>query len=112
MRVSRRQVQRNVVPVVNLKVGRENATGVKYSYRKFWGGGWRRTYPADSFQSLRIDLVYVVDLRGGVVVVAVANDVDQVVVGEVGDDVAEVRESPGDRRLNQFTAVTSKSVTL
>lgn len=58
---------------------------------------------------MRIDLVYVVDLRGGVVVLAVANDVDQVVVGEVGDDVAEVREGPGDGSWNQFTVVTSKS---
>lgn len=34
MRVSRRQVQRNVVPVVDLKVSRENVMGVKkYLYR-------------------------------------------------------------------------------
>lgn len=63
----------------------------------FSGGGWRLTYPADSFQGGGIDLVHVVDLRGGVVVLTVTDDVDQVVVGEVGDDVAEVCERPGDR---------------
>lgn len=70
------------------------------------------TYPANGFQSMRIDLVDVVDLRGGVVVLAVADDVDQVVVGEVGDDVAEVRESPGEGSLNQLIVVTGESVAL
>lgn len=55
-----------------------------------------RTHPAHSFQGRGVNLVYVVDLGGGVVVLAVANDVDQVVVGEVGDDVVEVCERPGD----------------
>ena len=60
------------------------------------------TYPADGFQGHGIDLVYVVDLGGGVVVLAVADDVDQVVVSEVGDDVGEVRQRPGDKDPKGF----------
>lgn len=55
------------------------------------------THPADSFQGNRVNLVHVVDLRGGVVVLTVADDVDQVVVGEVGDNVAEMRERSSEK---------------
>lgn len=46
-----------------------------------------RTHLAYCLQSGRVDLVDVVNLGRGVVVPPVADDVDQVVVGEVGDDV-------------------------
>lgn len=55
------------------------------------------THPAHRLQSGRVDLVDVVDLGRGIVVLPVADDVDQVVVGEVGDDVREVRERPAQR---------------
>lgn len=105
MRVSRRQVHRNMVPVVSLEFGSEHVISLKKylcqinETLELLGGGWRLTYPANSFQSSGINLVYVVDLRGGVVVLAIANDVDQVVVGEVRDDVAEVRECPSDKSI-------------
>lgn len=65
-------------------------------------GGVKEGYPAHGFQGDRVKLVYVVDLGGGVVVLAVADDVDQVVVGEVGDGVAEVGEGSDDQRLHQL----------
>lgn len=56
------------------------------------------THPALRLQGVRVDLVDVVDLGGRVVVFAVTNDVDQVVVGEVWDDVGEVRARPGEKK--------------
>lgn len=67
------------------------------------------TYPADGFQGRGIDLVYVVDLGGSVVVLAVADDVDQVVVSEVGDDVGKVRQCPGDKGIWGFQSVSHSS---
>lgn len=55
------------------------------------------SHPAHSFQGVRVNLVDVVDLRGGVVVLTVANYVDQVVVCEIRDDVAKVCHCPGDK---------------
>jgi len=70
------------------------------------------THPADSLQGRRIDLVHVVDLGGGVVVFTVADDVDQVVIGEVGDDVAEVREGPKEslRKVNLDNQIINLTV--
>ena len=56
-----------------------------------------RCYPADGFQGVGVDLVDVVDLRGSVVLVPVADHVDQVVVREVRDGVTHVGEGPGVR---------------
>lgn len=89
-----------MIPVVNLERGRKCVISFRtYLYLVSTGRRTRVSYPANSFQGDRINLVYVVDLRGSIVVLSVPNDVDQVVVGEVGDDVAEVRESPGDKQL-------------
>lgn len=60
-----------------------------------------RGYPAHGFQGNGVNLVNVVDLGGGVVVPAIADDVDQVVVGEVGDGVAEVRKCSDGKILDQ-----------
>lgn len=102
VRVSRRQVQSDVISVVYLEFGRKVFISMKST---MWWVQWSirrqlgRTYPPDSFQSSRVDLVHVVDLGGGVVVLSVTNDVDQVVVGEIGDDVAKVTESPEEKKM-------------
>lgn len=75
----------------------------------------QRSYPAHGFQGNGVNLVNVVDFGAGVVVLAIANDVDQVVVGEVRDGVAEVRKCSDDKRLYQFfdsdlRALTSTSI--
>lgn len=54
------------------------------------------THPAHSFQGVWVHLVDVVDLRGGVVVLTITDDVDQVVVCEIRDDVAEMCHRPED----------------
>lgn len=70
---------------------------LKMNFLQFKSNPAPLTHPAHRLQSSRVDLVDVVDLGRGIVVLPVADDVDQVVVGEVGDDVREVRERPAQR---------------
>lgn len=96
MRVSGCQVQSNVVAIVHLEKYGINLNQVINVCSGAQGG-----YPAHGFQGNGVNLVYVVDLRGGVVVLAIAYDVDQVVVGKVGDGVAEICECSDDKHLHR-----------
>lgn len=70
----------------------------------------RLTYPADSFQGVRVNLIYVVDLGGSVVVLTITNYVDQVVVSKVRNDILEVRECPGERAWKVFLGHTAEII--
>lgn len=57
------------------------------------------TYSSHGLQSSGVNLVHVVDLWGGVVVLSISNNIDQVVVSEVRDDVPQVSEGSTDKNI-------------
>lgn len=79
-------------------------------FKMFPGRMCRLTYPADSFQGVRVNLIYVVDLGGSVVVLTITNYVDQVVVSKVRNDILEVCECPGERAWKGFLGHTAEII--